>query len=191
MASRRAVVSTALRYTGVAALAAAAAGLGERLANPKTGKTDTRLLPSTLLNLLPWKISLPQGVDTTQVTQPELASLSNANFQVVTAVQFTVPVSGTVQPGATYPRSELREMNPGGTEAAWSTTSGTHTMEIVQRITHVPKVKSQLIAGQIHDATAYVILIRLDDNKLNVVYDGQTAGVLDPDYQLGTTFTVR
>jgi poly(beta-D-mannuronate) lyase len=61
----------------------------------------------------------------------------------------------------------------------------------VQRITHLPKVKSQLVAGQIHDANAYVILVRLDDNKLHVVYDDQTAGVLDPDYQLGTTFTVR
>src|SRR5262249_52547925 len=73
----------------------------------------------------------------------------------------------------------------------WSTTSGTHTMEIVQRITHLPKVKAQLVAGQIHDANAYVMLVRLDENKLHVVYDDQTAGVLDPDYQLGTTFTVK
>jgi len=191
MASRRTVVSAALRYTGVAALAAAAAGIGERLANRGTAKPVTPPRPSALLDLVPWKISLPKGTDTTQVSQPELASLSDTSFRVVTAVQFTVPVDGSVQPGSTYPRSELREMKRGGGEAAWSTTSGTHTMEIVQRITHLPRVKAQLVAGQIHDASEYVLLVRLDGSNLHVVYQDQTVGVLDPDYQLGTTFTVR
>jgi poly(beta-D-mannuronate) lyase len=191
---RRDVVSAALRYTGVAALAAAASGLGARLLNlghPTAGKATPSMLPSEVIDLSAWKISLPYGVATTQVTQPDLNSLSNANFRVVTAVQFTVPVDGTVQPGANYPRSELREMDADGTAAAWSTTSGTHTMEVVQRITHLPKVKPQLVAGQIHDANGYVMLIRLDGGRLQVIYDDREAAVLDPDYRLGTTFILR
>jgi poly(beta-D-mannuronate) lyase len=195
MASRRAAVAAALRYAGVAATAAAAATvLGKRLAAPVKPPAVSRVgppLPSAVLNLVPWKISLPYGADTTQVTQPALAELSDAYFRVASAVQFTVPVNGTVQAGAVYPRSELREMNSDGTEAAWSTTSGTHTMEIVQRITHLPKVKPQLIAGQIHDAAEYVLLIRLDEDKLHVVYGDQSVAVLDPHYRLSTTFTVR
>lgn len=194
MASRRVAVAAALRYAGVAATAVAATVLGKRLGGPVKPQAGSRAgppLPSTVLNLVPWKISLPYGADTTQVTQPELAELSDAYFRAVSAVQFTVPVNGAVQAGAVYPRSELREMNPDGTEAAWSTTSGTHTMEIVQRVTHLPKVKSQLVAGQIHDAAQYVLLIRLDGDRLHVVHRDQSVAVLDPHYPLGTTFTVR
>ncbi len=194
MASRRAAVAAALRYAGVAATAAAATVLGTRLAGPVTPRAESRAgppLPSTVLNLVPWKISLPYGADTTQVTQPGLAELSDAYFRVVSAVQFTVPVNGAVQAGSVYPRCELREMNVDGTGAAWSTTSGTHTMEIVQRITHLPKVKPQLVAGQVHDAAEYVLLIRLDEDKLHVVYRDRSVAVLEPHYPLGTTFTVR
>jgi poly(beta-D-mannuronate) lyase len=183
-----------LRYTGVAVAGAAATALGRRWAGPTQPRIENNgspVLPSTVVDLTPWKISLPYGVGTTQVTQPRLASLSDAYFRVVSAIQFTVPVNGTVQPGSVYPRSELREMNPDGTGAAWSTTSGTHTMEIVQRITHLPKVKSELIAGQIHDAAEYVILVRLDNDKLRVFYNDQAAAVLNPAYQLGITFTVK
>ena len=64
-------------------------------------------------------------------------------------------------------------------------------MEIVQRITHLPMVKSELVAGQIHDANEYVVLIRLGDAGLTVEYQGSTIAVLDAAYVLGTVFTLR
>jgi hypothetical protein len=194
-ASRRKILRTSLLCVGVAATAGLATEVADRIAadddpTPATMNINN-LLPSQLVDLTPWKISLPYGAGTTQVQQPQLNKLTDSYFKILAGVQFTVPVNGTVQPGADYPRSELREMNTDGTLASWATNSGTHTMSIVQRITHLPKVKSQLIAGQIHDATEYVILIRLDSAMLHVDYNGASVGVLDPTYALGSTFTVK
>jgi len=148
-------------------------------------------LPGQVLDLTAWKISLPTTPDPTQVTMPELADYSDSSFRVVSAVQFTAPVGGGVQDGAKYPRSELREMNSDGTAAAWSTTVGHHVMELVQRITHLPTVKSELVAGQIHDANEYVVLIRLSSAELRAEYNGETIGTLDDNYVLNTVFSMR
>jgi hypothetical protein len=145
--------------------------------------------PSQVLDLQSWKINLPTGNQ--QVTQPQLASFHDAAFMAVTAVQFTAPCGGEPQPGSSYPRSELREMNPDGSLAAWSSTSGGHTLELTQRITHLPVVKPQLICAQIHSDTAYLIMIELDANSLYVRYRDSVAGYLDRHYQLGTFFDLR
>ena len=149
--------------------------------------------PSSILDLQPWKISLPTGKAPAQVTRLTTGFTAPDLFTVVSAVQFTAPVGGSVQAGAKYPRSELREMNRDGSQASWSTSSGTHTMEITERITHLPAVKPELVAGQIHDADVYVVLIWLSKNKLSVMYSGVmgSVGVLDDDYTLGKVFTVK
>jgi hypothetical protein len=193
--SRRNFLAAVARYTGAASAGAAVFGLGGRMAGGVEVKPAAfdpkKALPSQLLDLSKWKISIPIGAGTTQITQPGLATLSSADFKAVYAIAFTVPVGGTVQPGAAYPRSELREMNANGVEASWPTTSGTHTMELTQRVMHLPRVKPQLVAGQIHDANEYVILIRLDSQTLYVEYGDRSIGVLDPAYAIGATFTVK
>jgi hypothetical protein len=200
--SRRNFFRASLILAGVATAGGLATELGkDSVSTPmKTMRTPASkptplnlkaLRPSQVLDLSTWKISLPVGADATQVTEPGLIDLSDANFKVSCGVQFTVPVGGSVQRGAVYPRSELREMDTDGNAAAWSTATGRHTMEIVQRITHLPKVKAELIAGQIHDPNEYVALIRLDRSNLFVEYKGHSIGVLNPDYALGTTFTVK
>lgn len=148
-------------------------------------------LPGQVIDLTAWKISVPTTPDPTQIVMPQLADYSDASFRVVSAVQFTAPVGGGVQAGAKYPRSELREMNSDGTAAAWSTTQGHHAMELVQRVTHLPTVKAELVAGQIHDANEYVVLIRLSSAELRAEYNGKSVGVLDEQYVLNTVFTLR
>jgi hypothetical protein len=144
--------------------------------------------PSQVLDLTTWKINLPNG--NRQVTQPELSTFNDNAFDVVAAVQFTVMCDGQAQPGSMYPRSELREMNADGSQASWSTTSGVHRMDLTQRITHLPVVKPQLVCGQVHSNTDYLILVEVDDKKLYVRYKDSVAGVLDNDYQLGTYFNM-
>jgi hypothetical protein len=78
----------------------------------------------------------------------------------------------------------------GATNASWSSTSGTHTMIIREAITHLPVVKPHVVAGQIHDATDDVVMVRLEGNHLFVESGGNDIGTLDASYQLGTTFTV-
>ena len=86
--------------------------------------------------------------------------------------------------GSGYPRSELREMTSSGSaNASWSTTSGTHTMEIRQAITHLPVVKPHVVAGQIHDAGDDVIVCRLEGSKLFIDQNGVNGPVLTTNYQ--------
>ena len=123
--------------------------------------------------------------------QPKLAGFSDPAFEVVSAVTFTAHCGDTAQAGSKYPRSELREMNRDGSNASWSSSSGTHVMELRQRVTHLPVVKPQVICGQIHSTTDYLILIELDDSMLYVRYKDDEVGVLDEDYRLGTYFDLR
>jgi hypothetical protein len=81
-------------------------------------------------------------------------------------------------------------MNADGSNTSWSMMSGVHTMELTQRITHLPVVKPQLVCGQIHGETEYLILVVLDGNLLYVRYKDEVAGILDNDYQLGTYFNM-
>ena len=64
-------------------------------------------------------------------------------------------------------------------------------MDLTQRITHLPPVKPQLVCGQIHSITEYLILVILDNDKLYVRYKDEVAGVLDENYQLGTYFDMK
>jgi hypothetical protein len=160
-------------------------------------------LPANVLNLTNWKITLPINSSGTQsgstpleVTQPALATYevtpyfhNNANN---TGVIFQANTGGVTTSGSNYPRSELREMtNNGASNASWSSTSGTHTMEIDQAITHLPAVKQHIVAGQIHDASDDVIVFRLEGTKLFMDHNGADGTTLDANYVLGTRFTVK
>ncbi len=82
-------------------------------------------------------------------------------------------------------------MNPDGSAASWSPASGSHVMDLTQRITHLPLVKPQLICAQIHNEADYLILVELDANRLYVRYKDAVVGVLDSNYQLGTYFDIK
>jgi hypothetical protein len=157
-------------------------------------------LPSGILNLTNWKLTLP--VDTShagspdEILQPELNSFQDAQYFHVDdtriGVVFKAHCGGATTSGSGYPRSELREMvNNGSARASWSTTSGTHTMEITQAITHLPVVKPQIVVGQIHDASDDVIVFRLEGTKLFIDQNGDNGPVLTTSYRLGDVFTTK
>jgi len=163
---------------------------------PKT----TAGLPSSVLSLADWKLTSP--VDTShagspdEILQPELNTFQDTKYFHVNSarngVVFNAPCGGATTSGSGYPRSELREMiNNGSATAGWSTTSGTHTMEITQAITHLPDVKPHVVAGQIHDAGDDVIVFRLEGTKLFVDQNGNNGPVLTTSYRLGDVFTVK
>lgn len=158
------------------------------------------LLPSQILDLPNWKLTLP--VDTShagspdEINQPELSLFEDANYFHANAdgdgVVFKAHCGGYTTSGSAYPRSELREMTAAGTaNASWSTTAGTHTMEIRQAITHLPVVKPHVVAGQIHDAGDDVIVFRLEGSKLFIDQNGVDGPVLTANYRLGDVFTVK
>jgi poly(beta-D-mannuronate) lyase len=156
-------------------------------------------LPSKVFDMTNWKLTLPTGSSgsPTEITQPSLASYVNPSYFDVNAagdgVVFTAPCGGVTTSGSGYPRSELREMiNNGSTAASWTTTSGIHTMEVTEAITHLPVVKPQAIAGQIHDGVTKVIDCRLEGSQLYMEdASGGTIVILSTNYQLGTKFTFK
>lgn len=155
-------------------------------------------VPAQIIDLTNWKETLPTGSSgkPTEITQTALKSFSKKPFftpnSSCSGVIFRAPVNGITTKGSSYPRSELREMtNKGKSNASWATNVGTHSMYIDQAITSVPKTKKHLVAGQIHDASDDVIVIRLEYPKLFVDINGKTGPTLDAKYVLGKRFAVQ
>ena len=152
--------------------------------------------PAQVLDLRPWKLTLPVGRQghPLEILQPTLSAAGNSAFFRLTrdrGVRFRAPVGGVTTENSKYPRAELREMTPDGRrKAAWSSTAGRHVMTISQAITATPRAKPHVVAGQIHDAEDDIIMIRLEGRRLFVESDGDDVGLLDPNYRLGTKFTV-
>ena len=152
-----------------------------------------------MLDLTEWKLQLP--VDTARkgspdaIKQPELGTFSVSPYfrtnDDKNGVIFRAHAGGFTTTNSGYPRSELREMTDGGgEEASWSTTSGKHTMVVRQAITHLPTVKPEVVAAQIHNGND-IIVVRLEGKRLFAEHEGENLGDLNTNYQLGTVYTVK
>jgi poly(beta-D-mannuronate) lyase len=134
--------------------------------------------------------------DPDEINQPELAHfVSPPYFDLTPAkdgVVFQANAGGATTSNSSYPRSELREMASNGTkQASWSNDTGTHTMVVREAITHLPVVKPEVVAAQIHDSSDDVIMIKLSGSHLFVEANSKNIGDLDTNYALGTTYTAK
>jgi hypothetical protein len=169
-----------------------------RAPSPTPTNTSGAIYPAQILNLTNWKITLPIGSSgsPTEIKQPQLATYKIDPWFVVASgggVQFRAPVNGTTTSGSSYPRSELREMTSNGTaNASWSSTSGTHTMTIDQKVTALPATKPHIVVGQIHDSADDVSVFRLEGTTLWITNGDTTHGyAVDTNMTLGKRFTVK
>jgi hypothetical protein len=159
------------------------------------------IYPSQILNLQNWKITLPVGSakkasHALEIRQTDLATYRLAPWFDIApggeGVVFRAPVDGATTGGTKYARSELREMTDDGKKSAsWSSSRGSHRMLVEQAITSTPKIKKEVVAGQIHDAEDDVIVIRLEQSNLYVNVNGKNVHTLDSHYVLGNRFTVE
>jgi hypothetical protein len=163
------------------------------------------LLPSSVLNLTNWYLTLPIGEvrNAEEIHQPQLALYSlPPDFEVNpsgTGVIFQAPVGGVTTKGSTYPRTELREMTDNGLkEASWTNKSGTNILNVREAITILPPVKSQVVSAQIHNSSSDVIEVMADGLKIKgkVVLAVRLSGseqstYLDNNYILGTPFNLE
>jgi hypothetical protein len=162
-----------------------------------TTPSTSATYPAQILNLTNWKITLPTGSSgsPTEIKQPALNTYKIDPWFVVqgSAVRFRAPVNGVTTSGSSYPRSELREMtNNGSANASWSSGSGTHSMFIDQMVTSLPKVKTHLVVGQIHDASDDVTVFRVEGNSLYITNGNTTHGYLvDGNFTLNKRFSVK
>lgn len=166
---------------------------------PPTSRGATK--PGDVFDLSNWKLQLPDR--SSGHMYPELASYQGSNFGLSRAgdgIAFRAQVGGSTTPNSKYPRSELREMAGKG-EAAWSGTSGTHTLSLTEAVTQVPPVKPQVVTAQIHDSKNDIIEVLADGKRSStkgkvaicVRYGGkgkQQEPCLDDNYVLGSKYTV-
>ncbi|MDB4637699.1 polysaccharide lyase family 7 protein [Planctomycetaceae bacterium] len=158
-------------------------------------------VPAQVLDLQAWKLTVPfrnkGDKQALEVAQPKLSKYSHPDAFFVSksgdAVVFRAHCGGARTRNSDYPRSELREMLPDGSdEIAWSTDDGgRHELEMEVAITQLPKEKSHVVCAQIHDSEDDVIMIRLEQHKLFVERNELERVMLDKRYQLGTKFTLK
>ncbi|WP_371600391.1 polysaccharide lyase family 7 protein [Streptomyces sp. NBC_00564] len=144
-----------------------------------------------------WKLQLPTPTSSgspVEIKQPALKTYNNAPWFTTTsdckAILLRAAVNGATTSNTGYPRSELREMTADGSATkSWPSTSGTHTMVVDQAITHLPKTKPHVMAGQIHDSDSDVTSFRLEGTSLYITsYNTTHYKLVTSNYQLGTRF---
>jgi len=157
-------------------------------------------LPAQKLDLSHWRLTLP--VDTArpgapdEIRQPQLASFADRQYFFngkADGVVFRAHCGGKPTRGSSYPRCELREMDPSGmTRAAWDTDAPVkHTMSMKVAITKTPPVKSHVVCAQIHDAGDDLMMIRLEGKKLFIERNSVGDVMLDRKYRLGSPFDLK
>lgn len=159
--------------------------------------------PANAIDLSLWKLTLPTGPaeHPTEIFQPQLATYADANFirNGDGSLTFRARADGVTTSSSGYPRSELREMKPGGKdEASWSikdairdvmTLTGSCTMTLVAR----PKV----VVAQIHDSSDDLMKVFVDGTNLNGKYiigcswgNTDLAFTFASDYKLGDKYDI-
>lgn len=147
--------------------------------------------PAQLLDLSRWRLELPG--EGHSIYRRALSVFTDDHFHFNAAKNGVVMRVGCGEPprqpvpgnrGSAYPRVELHERE------AWSTVEGAHAMEATLAITRAPAAKPHLVAGQIHNATDDVVMVRLEGEQLYAAADGRKI-LLDGAYKLGAVFDVK
>lgn len=180
---------------------------------PSNGTAAGSANPSSVLDLRRWKLTIPyDGSDSNtaadEIKWPAMGTYRNLNwFHTTTdnkAVVFRSPINGIKTGGSVFARSELREIKQSDgsstTNCDWSNQSGTHTMVVTQRVTHLPAKVPNIVVGQIHDPRDEVVMARVNGSTIIAELSTPKAGfpdgektqtVLKNGYSLGTTFTIK
>lgn len=156
-------------------------------------------IPADLMrNCHQWKITYPDGME-----EKQLCDKNNNEYFYVSdsgdALVFFAPIrsnNGTTA-NSSYIRSELREREEDGSRDIYWTTAGRHVLYVDQKITHLPIVKSHLVASQIHgnkaDGIDDAMVLRLEGNHLFLSFNGgklRNDLTINTDYVLGVRHEV-
>lgn len=149
------------RFIGMSAVAVAvlcapavAIGIASTASAATTPALSTTVAPGGNFDLSHWEIQLPIGSpgSPTTITAPQLEGpkgFTDKYFFTNTtdgSMSFWDPENGVTTPNSNFSRSELREMNADGSQAAWLA-PGTHTLSATLKVTQVP---DHVAVGQIH-----------------------------------------
>lgn len=145
-----------------------------------------------------WKLTLPLDDDgdgvADEVAMPTLRLFEDPDFFHLSttgdSIVFRAHAGGATTKNSKYPRSELREMQPGGEKrAAWGTNDGmVHNLTFEAAVTALPPKKSHVVCAQIHDGDNDLLMVRVEGRKLFLERNGADDVMLDDDYELGEFF---
>jgi hypothetical protein len=116
-----------------------------------SGGLNPNLPPGQNFDLSNWELQLPIGSagSPTTITQPQLATFTDAYFytdKTDGAMTFFTPENGVHTANSNFPRSELRELKPGGDWPLTGTHILTATLKVEDTLAHVS-------IGQVHIGT--------------------------------------
>lgn len=128
-----------------------------------------------------WKLQygLPGESGIHEVEPATLATFSLDPWFVATPdgfIQMRVEVNAGHTSGSTYPRVELRELKPDGSEAAWDNSTGHHYLDFEVRVDHLPPHKPQASLAQTHDGSSDIIEVLATGEKLTWRVNGSASG---------------
>jgi hypothetical protein len=110
--------------------------------------------PSTILNFADWELQEPIASGSSILTIPTAklldgysdAYMYSSSTASGNAVTFFTPENGAHTANSSYPRSELRELMPNGSDANWNM-SGTNIMDATLEATDIT---NHTVIGQVH-----------------------------------------
>lgn len=157
--------------------------------------------PPQSLDWSRWKLTLPIDSDLPgrpdEIEKPQLTTFHDPKHFIRSAdgasVIFRAYCDGMPTKGSTYPRCELREVQPDSRkDAAWSTSDDqVHELAMRVAITRLPAKKPHAVCAQIHDAKSDVVMVRLEGTKLFVERKPEADVMLDRSYALGTPLDLK
>lgn len=171
--------------TGGTADAGAPAGTGGSTAPAPVPPIDRTL----------WKLTLPVdasgGFSGTAIEiKPLPATYERAPYFYTAAdgaLTFMAPANGATTSGSHYPRSELREMTSGGTEAAWTIAQG-GTLGASLAVDELPVASTgkngRIVIGQIHGPSDELCRLYYDNGRLYFHDDKSGPSRTELEYEL-------
>lgn len=136
----------------------------------------------------------------TEIRMPRLATYENKPYFYTNGaaygVRFRAPVNGATTPNSQNPRSELRQMDPGGDEASWSNRNETWQMTAKLKVAQWPTSSDNtraVVVMQIHDGNDDVSVLRSERSGELWVTRGDNTHydkVMDP-FPLNKIITAR
>lgn len=128
------------------------------------------------IDLSHWKLTLPVDSGggtggTAAEVKPIPQNYSNPPYfyTVSDGLIFSAPTNGATTSGSPYPRSELRELNADGSNAAWGISDG-GVLSATLAVNEVPKLSGggdgRVIVGQIHGPKDELCRLYYDNGRL-------------------------
>jgi hypothetical protein len=105
--------------------------------------------PGGNFDLSHWMLEEPSGATVMPAKLQGPSGFQDTYFFTDTtdgSMSFWDPENGKTTPNSNYPRTELKELSPQGTDANWAV-AGTHTLSATVKATQVP---NHVCVGQIH-----------------------------------------